>query len=40
MRKDGEEEGEEESRKARLTKISRLGLNSLIFCLILQQARN
>jgi len=30
MRKDGEEEGEEESREALLTKISRLGLNSLI----------
>jgi len=34
MRKDGEEEGEEESREALLTKISRLGLNSLIFSLI------
>jgi len=36
MRKDGEEEGEEESREALLTKISRfLALTSLIFCSIL-----
>jgi len=40
MRKDGEEEGQEESRKARLTKISRLGLNSLIFCLILKARKS
>jgi len=40
MRKDGEEESEEESREALLTKISRLGLNSLIFSLIRRQMHN